>query len=279
MFTGRNPHGAFTSGRLGNYAARRAPFAAAFTLVELLVVVAIVVILMALLMPGLAVARESARRVQCASNLRQVTADTLILADNNRGRFRLSDIELRERDADAASYAGPRLAYLGNADHLSWLSVHLVARYEKEAGLDPMKFTCPTRLEDFTRRDRESRGFLRTGYFTMAGRRDAAYPFIDGRRFRAPMRPSDPPRLILGCDVVEQGTIVGTAGNRQTSAPHGARGLVAGPPGKAPEQVGSRGANVAYLDGSVVFEPQPRLKAHASQSQGHILGYWPEVAR
>jgi prepilin-type N-terminal cleavage/methylation domain-containing protein/prepilin-type processing-associated H-X9-DG protein len=58
-----------------------------FTLIELLVVIGIIGVLMALLFPTLRRARESARRVQCASNIRQIGAAIIAYAGVNKNRY------------------------------------------------------------------------------------------------------------------------------------------------------------------------------------------------
>ena len=62
-----------------------------FTLIELLIVVAIIAILAALLLPALGKAREQSKRAACASNLRQIALGFNLYADEDGGRFPVSN--------------------------------------------------------------------------------------------------------------------------------------------------------------------------------------------
>ena len=58
-----------------------------FTLVELLVVIGIIALLISILLPSLNRARESARRVQCLSNIRQISMAFFMYTGENKGYF------------------------------------------------------------------------------------------------------------------------------------------------------------------------------------------------
>src|SRR5947207_854784 len=61
--------------------------ARAFTRIELLVVIAIIAILPSMLLPALARAKESASRIKCANNLRQMEQSVKLYADENEGYY------------------------------------------------------------------------------------------------------------------------------------------------------------------------------------------------
>ena len=70
-------------------------------MLELLVVIAVLVVLAAILLPNLSQAKESARRVNCMSNLRQLQLCWLMYAEDNGDVFVPNDWIANEGSGDA----------------------------------------------------------------------------------------------------------------------------------------------------------------------------------
>lgn len=120
----------------------------AFTLVELLVVIGIVAVLAALLLPVLSKAREDARRLQCANNLRQIATAWTAYCHMSGGLL----------PAAAEGGVGRR------HDFLVWWHPITQERLDRSAlaphldkPLNPMLFRCPSD-------DWEERTFVPSGF-------------------------------------------------------------------------------------------------------------------
>ena len=109
---------------------------AAFTLVELLVVIAIIGVLVALLLPAVQAARESARRTQCANQLRQLALACLNFesAHGNLPATVVMDTEFEDQAPHNLLQEQMDLNNAGQSGH-SWI-VEILPYFERQAVAD-----------------------------------------------------------------------------------------------------------------------------------------------
>jgi prepilin-type N-terminal cleavage/methylation domain-containing protein len=108
---------------------------AGFTLVELLVVIGIIALLIALLLPSLKKARESAIRIKCLAQLRQLGALVFVYAANNHNHLPIgamaltggTGVNLNEEYITDEMYTGMGFATLVNTAGTAWNGQPLAA--------------------------------------------------------------------------------------------------------------------------------------------------------
>src|SRR4051812_23991474 len=88
----------------------------AFSMIELIVVIGIIAVLVAMLLPALGRAREQAKVVQCAAQLRQLHAALTMYLNDNRGWVFWHSAEIGRDGMDWYTYGGRETGntYVGN---------------------------------------------------------------------------------------------------------------------------------------------------------------------
>jgi prepilin-type N-terminal cleavage/methylation domain-containing protein/prepilin-type processing-associated H-X9-DG protein len=256
----------------------------AFTLVELLVVIGIISVLISMLLPALSKVRQSAWRLSCQSQMKQVAYGMMMYANDNKGVLPL---------IYARSIYYPSVDAYAEQDNWIWLiapylSVGPADQYNPSDAMVRL-FTCPAYHptagngpvgSDVHVQRTYSLSFTSDNYFTTAAA-DRAYPYygISGTKLarikNAPQKamvfelwytgPANIPLYSNSTDVFSINyDILFPLLKPGTTSPYPEFN-------KAPHSTGgSYGANVAYCDGHVAWTPYG--------SNGLLpVGIWPPL--
>lgn len=238
-----------------------------FTLIELLVVIAVIAILVALVLPGLAVAKERALRTSCRNNLRQFHLSLHLYASEQRD-FLLSGLSQNRNPED---------------EHTPVLSTNSRAAIFAQ-GMRLKTVLCPSLKRPFTTKDGwydNDYGYV-IGYHYLGGHNGTPWPKVAAAdsEWISPQKISHPTNTVLLADLNAWSFIMD-----ETVVPHASRGgllkkgfsTLWGSDGASSKEMGAQGGNVASLDGSVIWKPMKAMRHYRASriwEQNGGFGSW-----